>query len=96
MKTSSMATASGKWLKALMALPLFLFAFLLLPTSCSEESDEVEEFPNWEKTNTDYWNTLYSEASQRIAAGDSSWKILKKWSIDKVILKTRHTVTLVA
>ena len=45
MKTSSMATASGKWLKALMALPLFLFAFLLLPTSCSEESDEVEEFP---------------------------------------------------
>ena len=53
-----MATASGKWLKALMALPLFLFAFLLLPTSCSEESDEVEEFPNWEKTNTDYWNTL--------------------------------------
>lgn len=76
-----MATASGKWLKALMALPLFLFAFLLLPTSCSEESDEVEEFPNWEKTNTDYWNTLYSEASQRIAAGDSSWKILKKWSL---------------
>lgn len=81
MNKTSLALASGKWAKALIALPLFLFAFLLLPVSCSEESDEVEEFPHWEKTNTDYWNNLYAEATQRIAAGDTSWKILKKWSL---------------
>ncbi len=76
-----MATAIGKWTKVIVTLPIFLFALMLLPVSCSEETDEVEEFPNWEKTNTDYWNKLYAETTQRIAAGDSSWKILKKWSL---------------
>lgn len=87
MNKTSLDMASGKWAKAIVALPLFLFAFLLLPVSCSEESDEVEEYPNWEKTNTDYWNKLYAEATERIAAGDTSWKILKKWSLPD----TTHT-----
>lgn len=87
MNKTSLDMACGKWAKALVALPLFLFAFLLLPVSCSEESDEVEEYPNWEKTNTDYWNTLYAETTERIAAGDTSWKILKKWSLPD----TTHT-----
>lgn len=77
----SLATATRVGVKALVTLPLLLFAFLFLPVSCSEESDEVEEFPNWEKTNADYWNNLYSETTQRIAMGDNSWKILKKWSL---------------
>ena len=81
MNKTSLAVASWRWGKALVALPLFLFAFLLLPVSCSVESDEVEEFPHWEKTNTDYWNNLYAETTQRIAAGDTDWKILKKWSL---------------
>lgn len=83
MKTNntSMAGTGRKWAKAVVALPFLLFAFLLLPASCSEETDEVEEFPNWEKTNTDYWNNLYATTTQRIAAGDSSWKIIKKWSL---------------
>lgn len=79
--TTSLLAVGRKWGKAVVALPLMLFAFLLLPTSCSEESDEVEEYPNWEKTNTDYWNNLYAETTQRIAAGHSTWKIFKKWSL---------------
>ncbi len=79
--TTNLRAAGLRWGKAIVALPLLLFALLLLPTSCSEESDDVEEYPNWEKTNTDYWNTLYAEATQRIAAGDTSWKIIKKWSL---------------
>lgn len=62
-------------------------ATLLATTSCSEESDEQPEFPNWEATNTQYWNTLYADASQRIAGGDTSWKIFKKWSL----VDTLHT-----
>lgn len=81
MNNNSLAKVGGRWVKAIVALPLLLFAFLLLPVSCSEESDEVEEFPHWEKTNTDYWNNLYAETTQRIASGDTDWKILKKWSL---------------
>ena len=53
--------------------------------ACSEENDTVEEFPNWQETNQKYFNSLFSEASQRIAAGDKSWKILRKWSLQDSI-----------
>lgn len=67
---------------------LFLFSLACLTTlfvACSEENDTVEEFPNWQENNDKYFNSLYSEASQRIAAGDKSWKILRKWSLQDSI-----------
>lgn len=67
---------------------LFLFSLACLTTlfvACSEENDTVEEFANWQETNEKYFNSLYSEASQRIAAGDKSWKILRKWSLQDSI-----------
>ena len=67
---------------------LFLFSLAYLTTlfvACSEENDTVEEFPNWQETNEKYFNSLFSEASQRITAGDKSWKILRKWSLQDSI-----------
>ncbi len=51
-------------------------------TSCSENNDEVEEFPNWEQANKTYWDNLYTATQQKIAAGDSTWKILINWSLE--------------
>ncbi|MBR1469807.1 MAG: FKBP-type peptidyl-prolyl cis-trans isomerase [Prevotella sp.] len=63
-----------------------IFMFLLgcaatFFVACSEDNDPKEEFPNWQETNETYFNSLYSQASQRIAAGDNSWRILRKWSL---------------
>lgn len=64
---------------------LFQLLSLVILTSffvaCSEENDVVEEFANWQETNEKYFNSLFSETSQRIAAGDKSWKLLRKWSL---------------
>ena len=62
-------------------LILSLACLTAMFVACSEDNDTVEEFPNWQETNEKYFNSLFSEASQRIAAGDKSWKILRKWSL---------------
>ena len=49
--------------------------------SCSEEDDTQEEFANWQKTNEQFFSTLYAQTQQRIASGDSSWKIIRNWSL---------------
>lgn len=67
---------------------LSLLALLILPllwTSCSEETDTVEEFPNWQARNTAYWDSLYTNTQAKIAAGDTSWKIIKNWSLQDSI-----------
>ncbi len=65
----------------LVFLPFYLFTFLLF-TSCSESSDEVDEFPDWQATNATKWNSIYAQATERIAAGDTSWKIIKSWNLE--------------
>ena len=72
-KIITKAHAGAFWL----LLPLFS----LVMVSCSEEDDSVEEFPNWQENNEKFFNNLYAEATQRIAAGDHSWKLLPKWSL---------------
>ena len=59
-------------------LPLCLLALLLC--ACSEDDNNVEEYPNWKTTNDTYWQELYNTTKQRIAGGDTSWKILPKYS----------------
>lgn len=47
---------------------LSLLALLILPllwTSCSEETDTVEEFPNWQARNTAYWDSLYTNTQAK-------------------------------
>lgn len=60
-------------------------AALIAMTSCSESDNTVEEYPNWQSTNTAYWNNLYSTTQQKIAGGDSSWKIIRSYSLQDSI-----------
>lgn len=62
----------------------YLFALLFMAlsmVSCSEVDDTEEEFVNWQNTNETYFNTLYSSVSEKIKAGDTSWKIIKNYSL---------------
>ncbi len=65
--------------------PISLFSLLLLAatalTSCSESDDTVEEFPDWEATNTAYFSNLYTTTKSLIASGNTSWKIIRSWSL---------------
>ncbi len=62
-------------------LSVLAFAAGLSLTSCSEEDDTEEEFPDWENTNTEYFTNLYNTASSLISAGNTSWKIIRSWSL---------------
>ena len=50
--------------------------------SCSEDKDDVDEFANWKTTNENYWNKLYTTTEQKIKGGDTSWKIIKNYTLD--------------
>ena len=58
-----------------------LFPIMLLPlalfTACSESSNDVVEFPDWQNNNLKQWNSIYAQANERIAAGDQTWKVFK-------------------
>ena len=67
--------------RSLKWLPLLLFPILLL-ASCSESDDTVEEYPDWQATNTTYWTNIVSKAQTAIASGDTSWKLYRNFSIE--------------
>lgn len=58
---------------------------LVTLTSCHESDDSVEEFANWQETNEARFNDLYTQATQKIAAGDTRWKILTQWSLEEKV-----------
>ena len=91
---SAAANARRALRRALALLPLALMALALGLASCSEATDETEEYPDWRNTNTAYWNNLYTQAQQRIAAGDTTWKIYKSWSIPDT-LRTDNTYSII-
>lgn len=58
------------------------FVFLIaIFASCSESDDVESEWVNWQDKNDTYWATLYTQTKARIAAGDTSWKIIPNWEI---------------
>ncbi len=64
----------------------FLFAVLLVTalsmTSCSEEDDVEEEYPDWRNTNETYFTNLYNTAKALEESGDTSvWRIMRCWSM---------------
>lgn len=65
----------------------YIFSFLtvvfaLALSSCSENIEEVVEYPNWKNTNESYFSNLYATTQSKISAGDSTeWKVLRSWSI---------------
>jgi len=64
---------------------VFLLIALFAFASCGETDEDVEEFANWQEKNATEWNRIYSEATQRIAAGDTSWKILKAFNLPDTV-----------
>lgn len=69
---------------------LYLLALLApvgLLSSCSESDNEEEEFPNWKKTNEQYFNNLYVMAKSSADMGDKSWKVIRQWSLEESTAK---------
>lgn len=62
------------------ALPFYLFTLLLLLTSCKQDDDTIEEFPNWTPNNDAYFAQIFAEAQAKIAAGDKSWEVIPSYS----------------
>ncbi|HEY9551558.1 MAG TPA: FKBP-type peptidyl-prolyl cis-trans isomerase [Prevotella sp.] len=64
---------------------LFYLALVLVGTltltSCSETDDTVQEYADWQNVNETYFSKLYTATQQKIASGDTSWKILRNWSL---------------
>lgn len=67
---------------ALSALVAVLIAGL---ASCSETSDEVEEYADWQNVNATYFDKTYSEAKKKADAGDASCKVLRAYNIDEKV-----------
>lgn len=67
--------------RLLWSVPVLLLT-ILVAASCSDTDDGVEEYPDWQNYNQTYWNKLYATTQQKIANGDTSWKIIKKWSLE--------------
>lgn len=65
---------------------LALFAF----NACEETDDSVEEYPNWQETNENYFSSLYDQTLQKIAQGDKTWKVFKSWAVPDSIFRTTH------
>lgn len=55
---------------------------MMTMTSCSENDDSVEEFPNWQETNEQYFNSLYTTTLSNVSLGNSSWKVFDSWSLN--------------
>lgn len=68
---------------------LLCAAFIILQTSlfvsCSEKDNSVEEFANWQEVNENYFSNLYTQAQQKIASNDTSWKIIRQWSLEESV-----------
>lgn len=76
--------------RSLKWLPFLLFPFFLL-ASCSENDDTVEEYPDWQNTNTAYWKQCVSKAKAAIDSGDSSWKMFRNYSIEDTLSNVPST-----
>ncbi|MBF1515995.1 MAG: FKBP-type peptidyl-prolyl cis-trans isomerase, partial [Prevotella pallens] len=66
----------------LYAAPL-LFAAIMgvgMLSSCSDNEKDSDEFADWKAKNTKYWNELYNTTKQKIANGDTSWKLILSYS----------------
>lgn len=75
---------------------LILFAFVaMMPASlvsCSETDNEDKEFADWQERNDTYFKSIYTQAKQAIANGDTSWKIIRGYSKSDTTTNINHFV----
>ena len=62
-----------------------LLAMPLLFTACSETDETQEEYPDWKNKNQTYWNKLFTETQSRINSGDTSWKLIRNYTLSDSI-----------
>lgn len=60
--------------------------------ACSDKLDTDEEYSDWQARNDAYFLNVYHQAEKAIAAGDTSWKIIRKWSLNASTQPTQHVV----
>lgn len=77
--------------KAMLLLPFCFAALALSLSACSESDDTVEEYPNWENKNATYWDSLYTATQAKVNNGDTSWKIIKSFSIEDTLKSSPKT-----
>lgn len=53
---------------------------LLLAASCSDDDDNSGDA--WQKANAAYWDSIYADTQAKVEAGNASWKIYKKYSLE--------------
>ncbi len=63
---------------------LFLSLMIIPPCviSCSENDDSVEEFPDWENQNVQYFDEIYQKAVDNV---EGNWKVIKNYTYDDTI-----------
>ena len=62
-----------KYLYVLLAAFVAVFAL----SSCSEDDNTPEEYPDWQATNEKYFDDLFATAKMKQASGDPSWKVIR-------------------
>lgn len=60
-------------------LLLTLLFVLLALVSCKESDDEVEEYPDWQKKNEQFFVNKYNMVRQQISSGNQGWRIYKSF-----------------
>ena len=71
--------------KAMLLLPFCFAALALSLSACSESDDTVEEYPNWQTKNATYWDSLYTATQTKVNNGETSWKIIKSFSVEDTL-----------
>lgn len=63
-------------------LLVMMLASMLSLTSCSEEDNEEEEFPDWQVTNETYFTNLYNTVKALEEQNDTAtWRLKRCWSM---------------
>lgn len=62
-----------------------IYGVLLLLTiaSCSESSEQEDEYANWKERNDVFFQGIFSKADSAINAGSNNWKIIRNWSLQE-------------
>lgn len=55
---------------------------MMMTTACSETDNEVDEYADWQNKNAEWFTNLYNSARQKVSSGDTSWKLIKKYSLN--------------
>lgn len=66
--------------KHFFVLALLCGVMLGLITACSENDDELQEYPDWEKRNVAYFDSIYNVA---IENRDGMWDTIRCWSLNQ-------------